>query len=297
MNYKIYIWTLQNYKYFIWLYSKNFSATQNMYVLKIIIFCILFPFFFPIISVLIPNYDDLLYLEGASILVPLALHRDKNDLTKKMQSKLFWYKTFKNNNILTPEIYYYYNSESKRLQKINELPYNINTFIIKPEYGTEGSNIIKADYNTYTKLLSNTKQNLILQEYVLDCYYKFARHFRINTLFNNNNVSIFYIDERKQTSLKIASNHANGGIIRNCGDINCDFLSEEEQEQIIIISDKLKKLHIKELNIIPFIGWDVCLTCNGPYVFEGNLGASMTSNKLIYQKYISIMTEIYNTYK
>ena len=299
MNYKMYIWTLYNYKYFIWLYSKNFSATQNMYTFKIVICCILFPFFFPIIATFIPQYDLLLGFEGEMFILPISLHRDKHNITKKMQSKLFWYYIFKRNNILTPKVYYYFNSNNNKLNLINDISsQKDDIFIIKPNYGTEGSNIIKETKTKFKNMLSYTKLDLILQEYVKDCYNDSARHFRINTLCNNDEVLIFSIDERKQLDKdKIASNHANGGIITYCGEVNCYFLCKEEQHYIITICNSLKELHKKEFDIIPFIGWDVCLTCNGPYVFEGNLGASMTITQDVYAKYVSIMSNIYSKYK
>ena len=299
MNYKMYIWTLYNYKYFFWLYSKNFSATQYIYIFKIVICCILFPFFFPIIATFIPQYDLLFGFEGEYFVFPISLHRDTSNITKKMQSKLFWYYTFKRNNILTPKVYYYFNNKNNKLNLINDISVAKNDiFIIKPKYGTEGSNIIKGTITTFTNMLSYTKQDLLLQEYVKDCYIDSVRHFRINTLCNNDEVLIFSIDERKQLDKdKVASNHANGGIITYCGEVNCDFLCKEEQQQIIMICNSLKELHKKEFDIIPFIGWDVCLTCDGTYVFEGNLGAAMIINQEVYAKYISIMTDIYNNYK
>jgi glutathione synthase/RimK-type ligase-like ATP-grasp enzyme len=260
-------------------------------------YVILFPFLFPIIATLIPQYDALLGLDGVFFVIPISLHRDKHNITKKMQSKLYWYYTFKRNNILTPTVYYYFNSNKKKLISINNISSQKNDiFIIKPNYGTEGSNILKETIATFKNMLSNTKQELLLQEYVKDCYNDSARHFRIITLCNNNEVVIFTINETKQLDKnKIASNFANGGIITYCGIINCDFLSKEEQQHITTVCNSLKELHKNEFDIIPFIGWDVCLTCNGPYVFEGNLGAGI-SNPDIYAKYISILSDMYDEY-
>jgi glutathione synthase/RimK-type ligase-like ATP-grasp enzyme len=299
MNYKMYIWTLYNYKYFIWLYSKNFSTTRKMYIFQVIIYSILFPFFFPIIATFIPQYDLLFGLGGEFFVFPISLHRDKKNITKKVQSKLFWYYIFKENNILTPEVYYYFNNKKKKLTLINNISSLKNDiFIIKPNYGTEGSNIIKETITTFKNMLSYTKQDLLLQEYIEDCYNDTARHFRINTLSNNNEVVIFSIFEYKQFDKnKLASNGANGGIATFCGPVNCGFLSKEEQQYIITICDSLKKLHKKEFDILPFIGWDVCLTCNGPYVFEGNLGSAMKRDMNMYTKYISILSDMYSKYK
>jgi glutathione synthase/RimK-type ligase-like ATP-grasp enzyme len=295
----MYIWTIYYLKYFIWYYSKNPSTTQKMYVLKIVICLILFPFFFPIIATLIPQYDLLFGFKGEFFVFPISLHRDKHNITKKMQSKLFWYYTFKRYNILTPKVYYYYNSNKNKLNLINDISsQKDDIFIIKPNYGTQGSNITKGTKTTFANMLSYTKRDLLLQEYVNDCYIDYVRHFRINTLCNNDETLIFSIDERKQLDKdKIVSNHDNGGIFTYCGEINCDFLSKEEQQQIITICNSLKELHKKEFDIIPFIGWDVCLTCNGPYVFEGNIGASMTITPDVYAKYVSIMSDIYDNYK
>jgi hypothetical protein len=97
-----------------------------MYILKIIICLIIFPFFFPIIATFIPQYDLLFGFEGEYFVFPISLHRDTSNITKKMQSKLFWYYTFKRNKILTPKVYYYFNNMIYPSQKMIYLLLNLN---------------------------------------------------------------------------------------------------------------------------------------------------------------------------
>ena len=41
------------------------------------------------------------------------------------------------------------------------------------------------------------------------------------------------------------------------------------------ISDKLLDLHKNEFSFVPYIGWDVILSCDGPYVLEGNIATAL----------------------
>ena len=133
---------------------------------------------------------------------------------------------------------------------------------------------------------------MLLQEYITDCFTSFARHFRISTVSLNNTISLFSIDEKKQDDMsKVASNHVNGGSLTFCPDNKCDFLTDTENMYIHDITRQLFLLHKNRFKNVPFIGWDVCLTCKGPYVFEGNLGGSVEWN---HEKYINIMEQVYN---
>lgn len=69
------------------------------------------------------------------------------------------------------------------------------------------------------------------------------------------------------------------------------FLSTTEQNYIQEISNQLTALHKKTFYEIPIIGWDICLTCDGPYVFEGNLGCDIEEYN--YDEYIKYMKLIY----
>jgi hypothetical protein len=106
-------------------------------------------------------------------------------------------------------------------------------------------------------------------------------------------MQVFSIDERKQTNpQKIASNHAAGADVTFCKNNHCDFLSRRENEYIHQVCRQLVELHRKEFGVVPLIGWDVCLTCDGPYVFEGNLGADIEPYN--YKEYMTMVHEIYD---
>ena len=271
---KMYFWTIQNFDYFLWLQSKGFTATNPIYIPICYISLLIFPFF-PIISILFPL--DIFPQIGSFYVVPISLHNNKN-LCKDIQSKMFWYNFFTKMNINTPKVYYHSNT------LINKIPDNKETFIMKPEYGTQGSQVTKVTLEEY---FLNSSKNVILQEMIKDCNYDKARFFRIHTISNN---SIFSIIEKKQNNNKIAPNGANGAESRVCKNLICDFLDQSEQIEIDNISLRLANVHSQNLKDIPHIGWDVCLTCDGAYVFEGNLGAYMEDN---YKEYLKIITKFY----
>lgn len=275
---KMFLWCILNIDYFIWLYSKNFSFV-NVY--KNVSYLLL-ALFFPFLSYF--DIDKLLNLEGEIYIIPITLKQDTSNLTRSMQSKLFWYYILREHKISTPTIYYY--KYKNKNYKINDTENDI--FISKPEYGTEGVGVKKI--NNYDFLKINHTSPLLLQEYVKDCFVKNARHFRIITVFDKI-CYLFSLDERKQHNRKIASNHANGATIKMCKE-NCDFLSEIENDQIKYITNELIALHKKKFNTIPLIGWDVCLTCNGPYVFEGNLGSAIPDEKK--KEYMKLIKKIYS---
>ena len=144
---KMYIWSLQNYSYFIWLYGTGFTATTPLYIVKCIFAIILFPILFPIISVLFPAWDKLFGFQGEFYVLPISLHNDKNQkLCRSVQSKMFWYIFLNENNIKTPIVYYYLNNGD--LKSVNKIP-DKKLFIMKPEYGTEGSNISKVTLDDF----------------------------------------------------------------------------------------------------------------------------------------------------
>lgn len=57
------------------------------------------------------------------------------------------------------------------------------------------------------------------------------------------------------------------------------------------ISEKLLNLHKKEFDFVPYIGWDVILSCNGPFVLEGNVAPALFGVKL--SKFTNDMISIY----
>jgi glutathione synthase/RimK-type ligase-like ATP-grasp enzyme len=220
--------------------------------------------------------------DGSFHPVIISLMYDK-ELTKKLQSKLFWYDCFTENKIKTPKVYYHLLDKPI---KINELSY-ADYYILKPNYGTQGKGIKRIKIEEITNHL---KKDLIVQEYIKDCYTDHVRHFRISTI-SHINVSIFGIEELIQYKKGlIVSNHSAGGSWKTCENM-CEHLSESEQTFIETITTQLVELHKKSFEKVPLIGWDVCLTCNGPYVFEGNLGASIGKKR--YKEYLHRMSDLF----
>jgi hypothetical protein len=285
---QLYISGIMHMDYFLWHVSKLNNIGLMFYYYVALIFAF---FFFPITSFIIPDWNSIFDVKGSLYPLPIALYKNK-PLSKKMQSKLFWYICFTQNNIQTPTVYFYI--VNNKIKHINDYDYdNSKTneyLIIKPNYGTQGKSIKKI---TIDHLKTNYYSDSLVQEYIQDCFSENARHFRINTIILNNESSVFSIDERKQPDKnKIASNHANGGKITFCKNNICNFLSTVEQSYISDICNKLNKLHFNEFSNAPLIGWDVCLTCKGPYVFEGNLGADI--EKYNYEEYMKFMEKMYS---
>jgi hypothetical protein len=279
MERKMFIWTFQNLDYFTWIHGKGLSATNPLYMPMC--YFLLFSFvLFPIITMCIPNWFKLCRVDGLYEL-PLSLHNNKQ-LCKDVQSKMFWYTFLTDMNIYTPVVYYHSDT------LINEIQDDTETFIMKPVYGTQGSRVTRVTLEEYKKHSSN---NVILQKLVKDCTYDKARHFRIHTLSYNR---VFGIIEKKQLNNTTASNGGNGSKNRICEHMICDFLSEPEQNQVYAISLRLATVHAGALKDLPHLGWDVCLTCDGPCVFEGNLSATTNEGDGMYETYMKTMKEFYS---
>ena len=286
----MYLYSMHHIDYFIWLIHK----VDNLYLYSIIFFCaFIYTISFPIIAFFIPHWDTVLDLHGCLYSVALTVSKD-SVIPYKMQSKIFWYNCFQEHGIKTPKVYFHI--IEGRLDTVHILKkeqIQNMTFILKPTYGTQGRNIHKIKGK---ELVENKKlyshNDSIIQEYIRDCFVDTARHFRINTVSYDDKINVFSVDERKQTNKeKIASNHANGADITFCKKTNCDFLTDLENLYIQEICDQLIQLHRKEFRVVPLIGWDVCLTCNGPYVFEGNLGADIEPYN--YKEYMKMIDDLY----
>ena len=253
------VYTLKNIKYFLYL-SRIFRKNLLFCFICFIIGIIFFPILINLNCLLEPKY----------FLYHLVINLEKNDfsLCKNFQNKFFWYNYFKINNIKTPIVYYY------KSILINDIPVTNNNFIQKPIHGTEGLDIKKIKLFEYQ--IDN--EIYILQEYIEDCWTKEARHFRLVTESNFENSKYFCLYELKQMERnKITSNKNSGGISRICLK-ECDFLCKDENDQIDYITKKMIEIHQKDFLLVPFIGWDISLTCNGPYVFEGNICPGLKSS-------------------
>ena len=286
-NKRIYFYSIRHSSYFFWLLRKNFTSTDKLLVLKYIIGGMLFLLFFPIVSLVVPEWPKLHDVFIEFLAIPITLSRDAPGypICKNMQNKLYWYDTFTANNIRTPKVFCRTQKDASKIKLDDNALY-----ITKPEYGTQGGGVEKITFADYKN--RKYKTNMILQELLADCYTDRARHFRIITQCTQGWVTTFHISELTQTDdSKIASNRANNAKSVTCVNNICDFLSYEERIQVNSIQKKLITLHRNEFDIVPFIGWDVILTCDGAYVFEGNLGCSIHPS--MYDIYIHELTEMY----
>ena len=189
---------------------------------------------------------------------------------------------FRKYDISTPKVYYY-NDEI-----VNVIPPNENdkVFIKKPEYGGQGSAIEKVGINEYNS--STYNYNTLLQEYLEDCNSSTARGVRLYTLCENDRAEPYYLwyDTQNTDDFRTQPHH---NTTRKFCDLNkCEDLSEEENTFIRDVSSKLCNLHETELNIIPILAWDIILTCDDAYVFEGNMCPTKTGSK---------NNELLNTFK
>ena len=274
----MYIYSIKHIDFFVWQYSKSKHIKANYYLLVGIILLL----FFPILS-LIPNSDIFFRCKGIISPTIVSLIHDK-EMPRNLASKMFWYHCFTQHKINTPKVYFHV--VGKEIIKLNE-PDSVYC-IIKPNYGAEGKNVEKIRVD---EIPAYAYHNMVAQEYVKDCYQEHARYFRINTM-SHKSVFILSIDELTQLDkTNIVSNHASGSQSKYCSKY-CDHLSYSEQSDLFAISEKLLALHEQEFVKVPLLGWDVCLTDKGPYVFEGNLGGEI-SEIGDYPKFTKMMDEIY----
>jgi glutathione synthase/RimK-type ligase-like ATP-grasp enzyme len=263
-----------------WLYKRDFETTDKLYKTKVIVFAITFILIFPIIALVVPEWERIFGFNGEIYVIPISLENDDDQYTicKSVQSKLFWHKTFKENGIKTPNVYC--TSQTLCDLKSQNLDENL-VYIVKPEYGTQGSGVEKVKIEEFVKKKYRT--NMILQEYVTDCTSKSYRNFRIITQAKNP-AEVFFVDEKVND--KIAANIVNGGKATVCKNTKCNHLTRSEQMYIEKIKKRLCTLHDDTFKIIPFIGWDIILSCHGAVVLEGNLGTSISDSET-YKRYIN----------
>ena len=278
-------YSVKNYEYMRWLSTLNFQLFVPGIHLKYQIGTILLLIIYPFITLLDPLWREKYGFTGEFYEFPLVLERDRQynyEHLKNVQSKYYWYKVFRKYDISTPKVYYY-NDEI-----VNVIPPNENdkVFIKKPEYGGQGSAIEKVGINEYNS--STYNYNTLLQEYLEDCNSSTARGVRLYTLCENDRAEPYYLwyDTQNTDDFRTQSHHKT---TRKFCDLNkCEDLSEEENTFIRDVSSKLCNLHETELNIIPILAWDIILTCDDAYVFEGNMCPTKTGSK---------NNELLNTFK
>ena len=188
-----------------------------------------------------------------------------SELAIKMIDKIWWYKTFQENGISTPKIYYY--SKNNKIVKVNDLPKNIDV-IVKPYDGVLGVNIKKISSKDALNYIKENN-NMIIQEMIKD-YSGKIRHFRIITTSAGQIFSIFSLSTNKG----IASNHGAGGNIEKCD--NGDCIKGKHKIVLNNMAKQLINFHKEsELSKYYSIGWDVMIQNkkNGfpiAYCLEGN---------------------------
>ena len=192
------------------------------------------------------------------------------NIAKKLNYKMYWNNIFIKYNINHPKIIA--TSLDNKIVKYNKYSNN-KYYIAKPNNGICGEDVKKVKGNEIIKYLKKNKDTIV-QELLLDCIVKKARHFRIVSLHNGN---IFTIIELKNNDPnEVASNFSNGGLAKICKFNQCNHLSKNEQKSLNDIIIKLKKLHKNEFNFIFSFGWDVMFNCNNlnnikSYCLEGNI--------------------------
>lgn len=295
MDSKIYWWTLENCDFFIWVvrhFNHNFSTHTNNLTKFVVSGALFFPLF-PIVAWIDPQWDKTLNYEGMHHGMVVSLHRDRwsgeTGLVQRMQSKLWWYRCFGAAGIRTPQVYYHYDASQRSLTPVTHVKIDDMPCIVKPEYGTGGSSIQKSTLAAVLSCPPVYPNNMVIQEYIQDGFVDYPRHFRIYTTMLGGNVSVFSIDSRSQLDTGgISSNIAQGGTMQP---YHPESLSTEENAMIQEITSQLCQLHRHQFHILPIIGWDVCLTLDGPYVFEGNVGATIPDH--MYDAYMEFMRRVY----
>jgi hypothetical protein len=269
-----FIYSIKNFEYLLWLSKLNFQlfvpGIHLKYQLGSLGFIILYPF----VALFDRKWKEHYGFTGELYEFPFILERDRINnykVSKNVQSKYYWYETFTKYGISTPKVYYYND------KRINEVDIDNSIFIKKPEYGGEGAGIEKVSLEEYKN--TNYKYKVLLQEYLEDCHSKAARGVRVFTYCENKKARNYYIwfDTQTTNDFRTQAHHKTVRVF--CDLENCKELSRKENKYIRDLTIKLRKLHEEEFDIIPIMSWDMILTCDDAYVFEGNMCPTKTRSK------------------
>ena len=239
--------------------------------------------FYPLIAKLYPRLEFSKYISVMYLNQP-ALEKNK-ELVKKMYTKIFWFDIFNKYKIKTPKVICFYDG---KINNCYETPKDNVQYLLKPNLGSNGNRISLTSYKKFLEKIKHTNEQLLLQIYIKDCF-RDNRALRIITKSVNGNFEI-----------ETTSNHFSNYIMSNsmiktsqiCHSKNCSFLSVDENKMIDYISEKLLNLHKKEFEFVPYIGWDVILSCDGPFVLEGNVAPALFGVRR--SKFTYDMISIYN---
>ena len=262
----IYLSFWKHISYFIWYFF--YGSSPLLFKILSLIGYIFILLFYPILPYIYPKLKFSYYNTVMYIVQP-ALEYGGYEIVKQMNSKIFWYKIFKKYKIRTPELICYYNGKLTIYKKPQ-----VNTlYLSKPEYGSNGNNVNLLTFDQFSEYIKNYLfDNYVLQEYINDCFKK-NRTIRIITKSILGNVEINqYMNQ--QYSDYIASNVMNK-TVEICNIEKCHLLSSRENKMVKNIADELLNLHKNEFSFVPYIGWDIILSCNGPIVLEGNIATAL----------------------
>ena len=288
MDRKVYLYFLKSYKVEYLKYLSlfyNTTLTTKYYKTTLYLLFVSFPFIFPIMCNLIPNYNTYFVESGELLMVPLYLKKDENlHIVENMSSKYYWFNLFQQYGINTPNVYV---TIIDKQENILTQPDSLTKYICKPINGSEGQNIFLMTYDEFL-IYSKTHDNIILQSYIQDDNVNRSRHFRINTYFDKGRAKLFYMYYLTHPDNGLITNRPNGGVINNV-----DTLDISTKKKLLNICNSLNNLHDNEFDKASFIGWDVILTKGSYYVLEGNLFPALNINDNVYQNYIDILQEMY----
>lgn len=250
---KIIIFCISNYKL---INNKlDLSSRSKLKILK------------KVIKLLIPLRNDIKFdLVTELSYLNLYLSKLNNKLFLNFFDKIYWNDIFLKNNINTPKLIAYNYKNNIYCDNYNN---NLN-YLKKPIFGSQGSNIEKIKGTEINEYLKN--ENTMIQELLIDCIAKSARHFRFISLYNEKKVSLWELKNNNS----VVSNHASGGKVNLCFSFICNNLIDNEQKEINDMMNKLILLHKNYYNDVFSIGWDIMLQCENEnnitaYCLEGNL--------------------------
>lgn len=270
----------------------NFKFSSSNSIIYLII-VLLFPF----ISTFVPDkYYGVIYTYYP---IPYILKNNNFDLLINGSSKLFCYNYFNRNYINTPKVYL--TSENSKITNLNPINDKLNKqYIIKPIWGAEAAGIKNVNYDKLLQIIRNKdlKYDFLVQDFISDPFTNAnARDFRIITQNCNGVNKVILIVSRSQYKKKsIITTKTNGNGVKYIPITNIEFnkFSAIEQHQLSSITKTLIKLHKKDFEFFPFIGWDVCLTNNGPYLYEINLISETRFTKEYTEYYLDEINKLYN---
>tara|TARA_B100000686_G_scaffold332216_1_gene396719 strand:- start:134 stop:1099 length:966 start_codon:yes stop_codon:yes gene_type:complete len=193
------------------------------------------------------------------------------ELDIELYSKLFWYDEFISYGINTPSIILY--NDNNNITRLH--PYDMNKqYIYKPIYGGFGRGIEVIKGDRIKDIVENDKDNYIIQDYLYDCTYKKAKHFRYISLYTGEKVSLYELKQHDKN--KVTSNRGSGGEFNICNDFVCNSLDKNQKYHLDTIINKLNNFHKNRYPQIFVLSWDLMLDCEiiesvTAFCLEGNI--------------------------